>query len=151
MTVHLWGARLSSFCATYAPGKNVKLFDPGSEQPLPEAVRTSFCLVSFTTDIEAVTVARKISELLAQGGFRKWTPKLPTLLVTDWEVNATVVPLPHTVSIELHVVFDTSGKGFGAVAYACRRPANKSAHGVFLLSTFRTAPTEPVTILRLEL
>lgn len=55
------------------------------------------------------------------------------------------------VSTEFHMFCDASENESGAAAYAWRKPANKSAHGVLPFSKSRVEPTKPVTIPGLEL
>lgn len=74
-------------------------------------------------------------------------------------INTGVVRIPRSLikqredfgSTALHVFCDLSKKGYGAVAYASRGPANKTSYGISLLSKFKMVPIKPITIPRLVL
>lgn len=46
----------------------------------------------------------------------------------------------------MQVFCNASENGYRCVAYAWRRPANKSIYGVLLFNEYRVAPKNPATI-----
>lgn len=95
MTVHLFGAKSSSSCASYALTKAAEDNEDNYSAEAVNSVKTNFyadyCLRSMFSEEEAISLCKELQDVCAQGGFRltKWISNCRAVLMSVPETEKT--------------------------------------------------------------